>query len=63
MSRDESGRQAVKPGHRFGASPPLTVGVEEELLLVDRMRRLMPAAERVIDGLDPASREAVSTEI
>lgn len=63
MSRDEMGRQAVTPGHRFGASPLLTIGVEEELLLVDEMRRLAPAAERVIEALDPASREAVSTEI
>jgi carboxylate-amine ligase len=57
------GRQAVEPEHRFGASPPLTIGVEEELLLVDDERRLVAAAERVIEGLDPAAREAVSTEI
>jgi carboxylate-amine ligase len=57
------GRQAVEPDHRFGASPPLTIGVEEELLLVGDDRRLVAAAERVIDGLDPAAREAVSTEI
>jgi carboxylate-amine ligase len=57
------GRQAVEPDHRFGASPPLTIGVEEELLLVDDERRLVAAAERVIEGLDPAARQAVSTEI
>jgi carboxylate-amine ligase len=57
------GRQAVGPGHRFGASAPLTIGVEEELLLVDEVRRLVPDAERVIEGLDAAAREAVSTEI
>ena len=57
------GRQAVEPAHRFGASPPLTIGVEEELLLVDADRRLVAAAERVIEGLDAAAREAVSTEI
>jgi glutamate---cysteine ligase / carboxylate-amine ligase len=57
------GRQAAEPDHRFGASPPLTIGVEEELLLVDSERRLVAAAERVIEGLDPAAREAVSTEI
>jgi carboxylate-amine ligase len=57
------GRQAAEPEHRFGASPSLTVGVEEELLLVDDGRRLVAAAERVIEGLDPAARRAVSTEI
>jgi glutamate---cysteine ligase / carboxylate-amine ligase len=57
------GRQAVEPEHRFGASAPLTIGVEEELLLVDDERRLVAAAERVIEGLDPAARQAVSTEI
>lgn len=57
------GRQAAKPEHRFGASPPLTIGVEEELLLVDASHRLVAAAERVIEGLDPAARGAVSTEI
>ena len=57
------GRQAAEPEHRFGVSPPLTIGVEEELLLVDGMQRLVPEAERVIEGLDPAAREAVSTEI
>ena len=57
------GRQAAEPEHRFGASPPLTVGVEEELLLVDEDRRLVPDAERVIAALDAAAREAVSTEI
>src|ERR1700753_800603 len=57
------GRQAVEPEHRFGASPSLTIGVEEELLLVDDERRLVAAAERVIEGLDPAARQAVSTEI
>jgi glutamate---cysteine ligase / carboxylate-amine ligase len=56
-------RQAVEPDHRFGASPPLTIGVEEELLLVGDDRRLVPVAERVIEALGPAAREAVSTEI
>jgi carboxylate-amine ligase len=57
------GRQAADPDHRFGASPPLTIGVEEELLLVDDERRLVATAERVIEGLDPVAQEAVSTEI
>jgi carboxylate-amine ligase len=57
------GRQTAEPEHRFGVSPPLTIGVEEELLLVDGVQRLVPEAERVIENLDPATREAVSTEI
>ncbi|MCW2979741.1 MAG: putative glutamate--cysteine ligase 2 [Solirubrobacterales bacterium] len=57
------GRQAAEPEHRFGASPSLTVGVEEELLLVDDRRGLVAAAERVIDDLDPVARSSVSTEI
>jgi carboxylate-amine ligase len=61
VSGQQTGRQAAEPEHRFGASPALTLGVEEELLLVDDVRRLVPAAERVIEGLD--AQEAVSTEI
>jgi glutamate---cysteine ligase / carboxylate-amine ligase len=57
------GRQTAEPEHRFGASPSLTLGVEEELLLVDGERRLVAEAERVIEGLDPAAHRAVSTEI
>lgn len=57
------GRQTAEPEHRFGASPSLTLGVEEELLLVDDERRLVAAAERVIEGLEPAARSSVSTEI
>ena len=40
------GRRTEEPEHRFGTSPPLTIGVEEELLLVDDGRRLVAAAER-----------------
>jgi glutamate---cysteine ligase / carboxylate-amine ligase len=57
------GRRTADPDHRFGASPPLTIGVEEELLLVDDERRLVAAADQVMEGLDPAVRESVSTEI
>jgi len=49
--------------HRFGRSAPLSIGVEEELLLVDAELRLTAVAERVLDALDPDSRERVSTEI
>ncbi|HET7443725.1 MAG TPA: YbdK family carboxylate-amine ligase [Solirubrobacterales bacterium] len=49
--------------HRFGASSPFSLGVEEELLLIDENRRLAPVAERVIAALDPAFADGVSTEI
>jgi carboxylate-amine ligase len=51
------------PEHRFGISPPFSLGVEEELLLVGEDRRLAAVAEEVIAGLDPAFAESVSTEI
>jgi carboxylate-amine ligase len=54
---------AATDDHRFGTSSPLSVGVEEELLLVDADRRLVPAAESVIAALEPQAREWVSTEI
>ncbi|HEY2479982.1 MAG TPA: YbdK family carboxylate-amine ligase [Solirubrobacterales bacterium] len=57
------GIKAAEPDHRFGASSPLTIGVEEELLLVDGECCLVPAAERVLEALDPAAQEVVSTEI
>lgn len=49
--------------HRFGVSAPLSIGVEEELLLVDERCRLAPAAERVLAKLGPEHRGRVSTEI
>ena len=49
--------------HRFGSSPALSLGVEEELLLVDDARRLTPAAEEVIEAVGPDLGGWVSTEI
>jgi carboxylate-amine ligase len=49
--------------HRFGNSPTLSLGVEEELLLVDDARRLAPAAEDVIEAVGPDLKGWVSTEI
>jgi glutamate---cysteine ligase / carboxylate-amine ligase len=49
--------------HRFGASPPLSVGVEEELLLVDERRRLIAASEAVIDSISGPLAGRVSAEI
>jgi carboxylate-amine ligase len=49
--------------HRFGASPPLSLGVEEELLLVDERLQLTAAAELVLDSVPPSVGERVSSEI
>jgi glutamate---cysteine ligase / carboxylate-amine ligase len=49
--------------HRFGSSPTLSMGVEEELLLVDEAHRLKPVAEDVLDAVGPDLRDSVSTEI
>jgi carboxylate-amine ligase len=49
--------------HKFGASPPLTIGVEEELLLVDEDCGLVAGAEELLEEIDPSCRGAVSTEI
>jgi len=49
--------------HRFGASAPLTLGVEEELLLVGADLELVARAEETIAALDPPQREHVSTEL
>lgn len=49
--------------HRFGASAPLSIGVEEELLLVDERYRLLPEAERVLSAVPAEHRRRVSTEV
>jgi carboxylate-amine ligase len=54
------GTQGATMEHRFGASPPLSLGVEEELLLVDEELRLSPVAEQVLVEL---GEDRVSTEI
>lgn len=50
--------------HRFGDSPPLSLGVEEELLLVDGDGELVCAAEEVLESVagTPIA-DRVSTEI
>jgi len=58
-SRDASDRYA----HRFGASPPLSLGVEEELLLVDARRALTAVSETVLDSVPGAAAERISSEI
>jgi len=49
--------------HRFGASAPLSLGVEEELLLVDEKRHLSAASERVLDEVSGAAAGRISSEI
>jgi glutamate---cysteine ligase / carboxylate-amine ligase len=49
--------------HRFGASPPLSLGVEEELLLVDRNRDPIAASDAVLDAVPAPFSARVSSEI
>jgi carboxylate-amine ligase len=49
--------------HRFGASPPLSLGVEEELLLVDEHRQLAADSEAVLDAVAAPFAARVSAEI
>jgi carboxylate-amine ligase len=49
--------------HSFGASPPLSLGVEEELLLVDADHQLLGAAEQVLDSVSGPVAGRVSSEI
>jgi glutamate---cysteine ligase / carboxylate-amine ligase len=50
--------------HRFGASAPLSLGVEEELLLVDAAGHLATAAEEVLETVDGTPlADRVSAEI
>lgn len=49
--------------HKFGSSGPLTIGVEEELLLVDEGHGLVAAGEDVLAEIDFKYRNSVSTEI
>ncbi|HEU5252654.1 MAG TPA: YbdK family carboxylate-amine ligase [Solirubrobacterales bacterium] len=59
QSKTESDAHA----HKFGSSTPLTIGVEEELLLVDADCGLVAEGERVLEQIDDEHRRAVSTEI
>ncbi len=56
-------KSSAAPEHRFGSSPPLTIGVEEELLLVDEGCGLVAGAEELLERIDPDRRAAASTEI
>jgi len=63
MSGPLTEREAGRDEHRFGASAPLSLGVEEELLLVDRDNELVGAAEAVLDEVPAPFSERVSSEI
>lgn len=52
-----------RDAHRFGSSPPLSLGVEEELLLVDAELGLATCAEAVLEAVPDAAAGRVSTEI
>jgi carboxylate-amine ligase len=60
---DASEARSAPTAHRFGTSPPLSLGVEEELLLVDRRHRLTPACEAVLAAVPPGLVDRVSAEI
>lgn len=49
--------------HKFGSSPPLSLGVEEELLLVDEQNQLVAEGELVLERITGPAAERVSTEI
>jgi carboxylate-amine ligase len=56
---DAPGRYA----HRFSSSSPLSLGVEEELVLVDERRQLIGASERVLEAIEGPLAKRVSAEI
>jgi glutamate---cysteine ligase / carboxylate-amine ligase len=62
-ARAEPRRSPAGYAHRFGSSPPLSLGVEEELLLVDDRRQLIAASEAVLARVPPAFADRVSSEI
>jgi glutamate---cysteine ligase / carboxylate-amine ligase len=55
--------EAARSAHNFGSSTPLTIGAEEELLLVDADCGLVAEAEKVMERIDDPHRKTVSTEI
>jgi carboxylate-amine ligase len=55
--------ETARAEHRFGSSTPLTIGVEEELLLVDAECGLMADGQGVLERIEPEHRASVSTEI
>jgi carboxylate-amine ligase len=66
-SKTEGGQRAegetARTEHKFGSSTPLSIGVEEELLLVDADCGLVADGQGVLERIDPGHRGSVSTEI
>ena len=60
-SKSES--ETARQEHKFGSSTPLTIGVEEELLLVDPDCGLVAEGQQVLDRIASDHGEMVSTEI
>jgi glutamate---cysteine ligase / carboxylate-amine ligase len=63
LDRSKGSSACLAREHRFGTSPPLSIGVEEELLLVDADRQLIAAANEVLDTVSPQHRERITTEV
>jgi carboxylate-amine ligase len=59
----ESTAAADRYEHRFGTSAPLSLGVEEELLLVDAEHRLTATSQLVLDSVSGPVAERISSEI
>ncbi|HXS33890.1 MAG TPA: YbdK family carboxylate-amine ligase [Solirubrobacterales bacterium] len=49
--------------HKFGSSPPLSLGVEEELLLVDEQYQLIAEGELALERVAGPATDRISTEI
>jgi len=49
--------------HRFGDSAPFSLGIEEELLLVDEEHHLCAASERVLDQVSGPLAQRITSEI
>src|SRR6478672_9261861 len=68
MSREQSSPRDPSAdrdlhSHRFGATSPLSLGVEEELLLVDERQQLVAASELVLDCVEGPAAKRISSEI
>jgi carboxylate-amine ligase len=61
--RDRSAEPEGREDHRFGRCAPLSIGVEEELLLTDEHQQLRPDSERVLAALADRIADRVSPEL
>jgi carboxylate-amine ligase len=59
----DSATAADRYEHRFGSSPPFSLGVEEELLLVDEDQRLAATSQVVLESVSGPVAERISSEI